>query len=308
LFQPEISFALTEQDMLFTKIEFAAGNGLNKKSPFNFAPWAAPLEDDVKNINGSDRDYLLTLWYKHTFQFSEDHSLELTGGIIDATDYLDENRYANDEYTQFMNEALVNAPNAFLPSFDVGGAVDWDMGDFEIAAVYMNITENDDGNNFDYYGAQFEYYLNTSLGEGEYRVLFSYGSKEFLDPSGLNLQPRFIVIFSFDQELGEIIGGWTRFSFQDDKAAVNYTNLYSGGIDISGSLWGRENDNMGIGYAYLDGGNQDVDKTQVAEAYVRFVFKEYFALTLDMQYMRDDLKEADGPKGLIFGVRGTIEF
>ena len=112
-FEPEIVIRLTEEDEIFFKLGFAAGNGLNEISPFSLAPWAAPLEDDVKDINGRNRDYLLTAWYAHTFVFSKDHKLQLTGGIIDATDYLDQNAFSNDEFTQFMNAALVNAPNAF---------------------------------------------------------------------------------------------------------------------------------------------------------------------------------------------------
>ncbi|KPK29314.1 MAG: porin [Nitrospira bacterium SG8_3] len=307
-FEPEIRIRLTEKDEIFFKLGFAAGNGLNEISPFNLAPWAAPLEDDVKDINGRNRDYLLTAWYAHTFAFNEEHTLQLTGGIIDATDYLDQNAFSNDEFSQFMNEALVNAPNAFLPSFDIGGAADWDMGNFEIAAVYMNVGENRDGNNFNYYGIEVQYNLNMSLGKGGYRVIISYGSEDFLDPTGQSLESRAIVLFSFDQKFGEIIGAWVRFGFQDDKAAVNYENIYSGGIDISGTLWGRQKDNMGIGYGYLDGCNQDIEKTQVAEAYVRFVLDKYFALTFDVQYMRDELKSGEGPKGFIYGIRLAAHF
>ncbi|MGD9073635.1 MAG: porin [Desulfobacteraceae bacterium] len=307
-FQPEISFKLTQKDELSATLGFAAGNGLGEVTPFTLDPWGAALEDGVKDINGRNRDYLLTAWYAHTFTFSGDHALQLTGGIIDATDYLDQNAFSNDEFTQFMNEALVNAPNAFLPSYDIGGAADWDIGNFEIAAVYMNIGENDDGNNFNYYGIELQYNLNTSLGEGGYRVILSYGSEDFLDPTGENLESRSILLFSFDQKFGEIIGAWVRFGFQDDKAAVNYESIYSGGIDISGSVWGRQEDNIGIGYGYLRGGNQDIDKTQVAEVYARFVLYKYFALTLDVQYMRDDLKSGDGPKGFIYGIRMAAHF
>ena len=119
--QPEISITPTDVDEIFFKFGFAAGNGLNEVTSFYLAPWAADLEDDVKDINGRNRDYLLTAWYKHTFEFADTHTLEITGGIIDATDYIDENTFANDEYTQFMNEALVNGPNGFAPSYDIGG-------------------------------------------------------------------------------------------------------------------------------------------------------------------------------------------
>lgn len=78
-FQPELSFRPTARDELFVKLGFAADNGLNDKTPFTAGTWGADLEDDVKNIGGRDRDYLLTAWYKHTFEFSETHQLGLTG-------------------------------------------------------------------------------------------------------------------------------------------------------------------------------------------------------------------------------------
>ena len=129
----------TGSDALFAKFGFGAGNGLMEEgvSPFILAPWAADVQDDYKDINARNRDYLLTAWYKHTFRFSEEHTLGLTGGIIDATDYMDENVFANDEFTQFMNEALVNGPNAFLPSYDIGGAVEWELGAFSVKGVAM---------------------------------------------------------------------------------------------------------------------------------------------------------------------------
>jgi len=56
-FQPEFSFRPTGKDEIVAGFGFAAGNGLNGVSDFNLAPWAADLEDDVKDINGRNRDY-----------------------------------------------------------------------------------------------------------------------------------------------------------------------------------------------------------------------------------------------------------
>jgi porin len=89
---------------------------------------------------------------------------------------------------------------------------------------------------------------------------------------------------------------------------VDYDALFSGGIDISGKLWGREDDNIGIGYAYLNGGNADIDSSQVAEVYARFVLNDYFDLTADVQYMKDEIDDGDDPDGFIGGLRMTAEF
>jgi porin len=306
-FQPEFSFRPTEHDEIFANFGFATGNGLNSVTNFNLAPWAADLEDDVKNINGRNRDYLLTAWYKHTFKFGENHTLGLTGGIIDATAYIDENAYANDEYTQFMNEALVNGPTGFAPSYDIGGAVEWETGDWDITALGMNVGENDDGNNYNFFAAQIGYKLSTSLGEGNYRLIGQITSKEFLDEAG-DKEPLMAALISFDQKLGDIFGAWIRFGWQDNKALINYDWLFSGGLNIAGNWYGREQDNIGIGYAYLNGEN-DLDFTQVAEVYWRFVFNDYFAVTADLQYMQDKYKiDQNDVDGLIGGLRLTAEF
>lgn len=88
--------------------------------------------------NGGDHDYLLTAWYKHTFQLGETHLLGITGGIVDATAYLDQHAYASDEYTQFFNPTLVVGPNGFAPYGNIGGAVQWDTKPFYANGVVMN--------------------------------------------------------------------------------------------------------------------------------------------------------------------------
>ena len=306
--QPELSFRPTGSDELFVKAGFASGNGLNDKSPFVLAPWAADLHDDVKDINGSSRDYLLTAWYRHTFTLQRDATLDATIGIIDATDYLDENAYSNDEYTQFMNEALVNGPNAFLPSYDTGGVLGWSAGPWSLRGVVMSVNENDDGDDYTFYGAQLGYTLQSELGEGNYRVLVDRTSKDFHDSNGDSRHERTAILFSFDQQLGEVLGAFLRFGWQDDSAAVHYDAIWSGGIDIKGSPWNRTDDNIGLGYAYLNGGNLDIRQSQAAEAYYRFVINAHLALSADIQYMKDDRKNQENPAGFIYGMRLTAEF
>ncbi len=64
VFQPEVSVRQSEKDEFFFKFGFAAGNGVKAISPFVLSPWAADAEDDVRDINGRNRDHLLTAWYK----------------------------------------------------------------------------------------------------------------------------------------------------------------------------------------------------------------------------------------------------
>ena len=282
------------------------------ESPFVLAPWAADLEEDCKDINGRNRDYLLTAWYMHIFRFSKDHTLAITGGIIDATDYMDQNAFSNDEYTQLMNEALVNAPNAFLPSYDLGTAVEWDMGAFSLKGVAMAMGSNGaEGQLEEPYNAYFVqggYEVNTSLGQGNYRLLMGLSSNAFPNPQGARREKRRCIISSLDQELGDILGAWMRLGWQEDDAAIDCKAIFSGGLNINGNLWGRKDDHIGIGYAHLQGGNRKVDKTDVFEIYARFALTAVFAVTGDVQYMKDSMKKGDSPEGWIFGIRATAEF
>ena len=310
-FQPEFSINLTEQDQIVFELGFAAGDGLNDVSQMLITPWAANLESDVKNINGRDRDYLLQAWYKHTFLLSEDHTLGVTGGIIDATSYLDQNAYANDEYTQFLNPALVNGPNGFAPSFDLGGAVQWDIGNFYVNALLMNIGENEDGENWNFFGGEAGYLLETGLGEGTYRIIYEGTDESFLDPTGTALERRNIVFLSADQQLGENFGAWIRIGWGDDDASVDATNLYSGGLDVRGGLWGRGEDNIGLGVGYFDGGNTGIDSVTIGELYYRLAMTEWFALTADLQYQDNKFENEEAGEDIdawTWGLRAVVEF
>lgn len=307
-FQTEISLKPSKHEEIFASLGFGAGNGLNDITSFNLAPWAASLEDDVKDINGRNRDYLLTVWYKYAFELGGDNTLWATGGIIDATAYIDENAYANDEYTQFMNGALVNAPNGFAPSYDMGGAVEWETANWDVTAVGMSVGANDNVNAYYFFAGQLGYKLDTAIGAGNYRVIGQITDHQFSNEQGGHekLMGAFI---SFDQELGDIFGAWIRLGWQDDKALVDYDTLYSGGINITGRWYGREDDNIGIGYAYLDG-NSGIEYTQVTEVYWRFVLTNNFAVTADVQYMHDKYEHDvdDSIEGFILGVRGGVAF
>jgi porin len=305
--QTEVSWHPNQTDEVFVKLGAALGDGLNDTSPFALSPWAADLREDVEDINGR-YDYLLNAWYAHRFELPRGISLRVTGGIIDATDYLDENAYSNDEYTQFMNAALVNGPQGFAPSYDVGGALELDVGPWSARGVVMDIGENDGGNGFVFWGTQLGYRAETRWGEGNYRVFVLGSSRDFPDPAGAGLERLRALGLSVDQQLGEILGAWMRLAWQDDEASISFEAIYSGGVNIRGGAWARPDDEIGLGYGYLPGGNGDLRSTHVGEAYYRLAINEYFALTLDAQYMKDSVRSDQNPGGWILGLRGTFEF
>jgi porin len=305
--QPEFTYQATRHDRLFLKLGFAAGNGLNDVAPFIIPPWGADLEADVENINGSGRDHLLEIWYEHVFPIDQRNMLGLTLGIIDASQYLDNNAYANDEYVQFMNPALSNAPNTLLPSYDLGVAAVWRIDRWTFSGVLMDVHQNLGSDTYTFYGIEAGYRLETGLGIGNYRVLLN-GDRNLIDQTDGRRQKNDILIFSFDQQLVDSVGVFSRLGWRLDDEPINYRALYSGGIDIKGRLWDRVLDNVGIGLAYLDGGNNRIINTRIFEAYYRLVVNPYLALTGDAQYMRDVFQREPEAKGFVYSLRATVIF
>jgi len=307
-----VNFHPTKIDEFQITLSYAAGNGLNSVNPFSLTPYADDLEDSLKNINGRNRDYLLEAWYKHTFEFSETTSLALTGGIIDSTRYIDDNAFANCETSQFMNQIFVNDKNVNLPSYDLGAALELNVSYFSIRGVAMNTKyENEEGSfkNYNYYALQIGYALDTAIGKGNYRLFGFTTSKSFTDWDEAGKENLQGIGISADQQLSSIVGVFARMAWQDDAAVIDHQTAYSGGVNINGKWWGREKDEIGLGYAYLIGADEsDIDNTNAIETYVKFQISNFSDISLDVQYIDDNLRHEDNRKGVIYGIRANAYF
>lgn len=306
-FQPTVAIRHGPGHEVFFKIGLALGDGLNDVTPFNVTPWAADLHDSVSHVNGGSWRYLLNAWYRFEAGFREERSLALTVGVIDSTDYLDLNRYSNDEYRQFLNGALVNGPNAFLPSYSPGLALSWAGKRVSVTGVYMNVNQPDDGS-FEFYGLQASFRATTRAGEGHYRVLVDATTPDFPAAGDAGEARRAALLVSVDQELGEVAGLFLRLTRQSDAPVIDYVALYSGGVELRGNRWGRPGDHLGVGLGLLAGGNAGVRSTHVAEVYYLAALNRHLDLTADLQYLNEDLSSASGPSGLIGGLRLTVHF
>jgi porin len=172
----------------------------------------------------------------------------------------------------------------------------------------MNVGPGQTGASYDLFAAELAYRLETDLGEGNYRVVVGKTSRSFPDPDFESRVGRDLLIFSVDQELWGNLGAFARIGWQGTDAAVDYKSVYSGGLSLGGGDWGRGADNLGLAYAHVGGGSNNIEATDVAEIYYRFVLNEHLALTGDLQYMTDRYKTGGGPEGWIFGLRATTEF
>jgi hypothetical protein len=106
------------------------------------------------------------------------------GGII-AGAY--QNQWLDDDAGGEADDNIGRGAIPFQPEFS----------NVDITALGMNIGENDDGNNYNYFAAQVGYKMATSLGEGNYRLIVDTTGKKFLDEDG-NKERRLAGILSFD--------------------------------------------------------------------------------------------------------------
>jgi porin len=308
-----LSFKPIENGEFFLRGSFARGDGLKDINPFNISPNGDDLYHDLLDINGHERDNLLELWYSHKFQIEKDLSFKTTFGIIDSTAFIDDNSYAGDELGQFMNEALIHNPISNLPSYDMGVACEFEAGRFHFRAVGMN-SRNDLDKNYNYFAIQLGYKVEIPAGEGNYRIYGFMTNKRFLNWDEDEYKRLKGIGVSFDQEIiKEKLGAFFRAGWQDDSSRIDYKAMVSLGFNIKGSFWGRKDDEIGVGYAFLKSPSRsELRRGNVFEGYMKFKIFSYkfFSsdITIDYQYM-EEKKLGEGERSAhIPGVRWNINF
>lgn len=300
-----LNFHPTNIDQIQLTFSFADGNGLKKtfsNKGFLFMPNADDLEDDLKNINGRNRDYLLEAWYQHTL-IEKNFKVSFTGGIIDATAYIDDNAFANDETTQFMNDVFVNDPLANLPSYDLGGVAEFSNQNLTLKVLTIN-SKTDSGKDYTYYAGQITFSQENSLGRGNYRIFYFITSKAFENQNGDYDRLEGIGV-SIDQTVKKWIGLFARIGINTHTSTGDLKDFYSAGTVIKELPL---NGQVGMGIAYSLGNKKisSLKEAKTAEIYYEFPLWEG-SLTFDLQWDRERF-ETQTLEATTFGTRFTVIF
>ena len=275
---------------------------------------ADDLEDDVKNINGRGRDYLLEARYEHTFEFDETLALALTAGLLDASQYIDHNALADDEIIQFMNEVFVS--RFFLPTYDPGIRAGLSGAGWHTDLVWMDAateTPGVDPDGYHFLGVDFGFSLQLPMGEGHYDILLQSTDRAMTRRSGSERSTRIRGAgVSVDQAVSENLDVFVRLGANNEEAAaLVHRALYSGGVRLKGQALALPRWTLGAAFAYLDGsGDQvgDVRRTRVFETFGRYALTADSNISLDIQYVADDIRGGLGPDTWIVGVRANASF
>jgi porin len=303
-----VEYTPSDRDTFYSLLSWARGNGLKGLGGVSLDVNSDDLEDDVKNINGRNRDYLLEAWYRRDVALSESARLSLSGGLIDATRYIDQNDLSNDEITQFMNSAFVS--RFFLPSYDPGVALELVASDWQAHAVWMHTRtgpKSDGGIDYDFLGVDVGLRTRLPFGEGHYNLILETSSKDFDNRDGSGQTRRSGFGISASQSIGDAFGIFVRAGHTNgDVAGTVHDTLVSGGIQLDLSPQVASEMIWGIAAGHLEGaGNKagEVRATRVFESYVRLGLNRFSDISLDVQYVRDDVRDTPNPQVWVLGAR-----
>jgi len=236
--------------------------------------------------------------------------------------FIDLNKYANDQRSQFVGQPFVDNPfldneSSYGPTLAVGG---FPLEDLELAFVLQSITwealpEEEQKSAWEdlfknpFYGAQLTYSPKINGRGGNYRLYgwnFSYDCPR-LDGEGTG--QRWGIGISIDQEVRERAGIFARGGYQNKKV-YEAPWFVSGGVSLEGLIPSRQDDTFGFGAAGLFSNRLTGNSgTEVHfEAYYRVAFSKFLALTPDLQYVLNPRGDSDNDKVIAATLRGEFLF
>lgn len=201
--------------------------------------------------------------------------ITLTAGKIAVFDFFDDNRYAHDPRTQFLNWAFTSA-GAFdfandAKGYTVGAVAEWENGEWGLRFGAVQVAKRINSlfldpqpfKGFQIIGQLDRFY---SLGEraGAVRILGgvsrtrsqSYGgliggdiTETEINPAG-RYYAKGMAILNLEQEITEHVGLFSRLSWNNGRTQQwMYTEMdwaISAGLSLNGAPWGRAGDTVGL--------------------------------------------------------------
>lgn len=266
----------------------------------------AGVEDELKVFSNVNRDAdndenvrLTEVWYEHYFSSLP---LTLTFGKIDATCFIDTNEYANDETTQFLGRIFRNSPSIEFADNAAGVRLRLEPVDLMDAELVLMDADSNWEDIFDdiFFAGQFNFKPELFGRGGNYRILGWLNDREHTKwaDATKTKEESFGFGLSFDQELTDNLGAFVRYGWQDPSQRLNgldddfsLEHAWSTGLQLSGSIWGREDDVLAIAFGQAipsddykkAASNLNAKDEGHFEAYYSFKVNDHLTLTPDIQ-------------------------
>ena len=324
---------LVEDGTFYARIHAGDGTGADRggrsNNPVNvLLANLNTIADDNSGGNDTSLD-LVEAHYTHEFF---DKTLNVTGGKAKNLMFLDGNAFANNEKQQFVGKPFVN--NSVLDSESeytplIGGEFKpTELLAFSVVGtstsrpnVEGTPLENTAKSKYDnvfstpFLGAQATVSPKFGELEGNYRLYGWYAGYNHskLDgdrnPIDGKKDKGWGIGISADQQITEMIGLFGRFGWNNDDVYVVQWEA-SGGVNLKGLIPGRDEDNLGLGFAALGPGDRydQNDPEYHLELYYRIAVTENLAFSPDLQYVWNPGGDSSND-GIFAGmVRGEFNF
>lgn len=296
------AYALGSADLFFTArvaqntLFFADIVGLSGPSPDNEIGGLTLVNGFSARLVRQNELNLREAWLR-TELFSQ--TLAVTAGRVDLTNYFDRNTAANDEFSQFLSDALVNNPMLGLAVNGTGVAAVFDPKrgvNFKFGAQQSN-TEALNLSDSLFTMTEIGYLATPlSLGEGNYRVWYR------LDNSPMRHRTAFGV--SLDQKLAPMFTLFGRFG--SAQADIRRDYFYSGGFQLHRGVVFFPSDSWGMGYAHTDLGSGP--KERLVEGYYNLGMTEKLRLSFHLTHVLEKEPTLSNRSYLVPGVRLESSF
>ena len=266
-----------------------------------------------RDADDSDNQVSVTeAWFEHKFT----DSFGMTFGVIDPTQAVDNNAYANDETTQFLSNIFRNAPVISFGDNAIGVKAVYETDKFDVSAQYLNVensveidgeeVNNDDITRHGFVSAQINFKPGLIDGmEGNYRAyvwgLLDGGIKwengEETTDYGFGI--------SLDQQLTDIFGVFARYSWKRSDAVSSSISTIFGDLESpcnqTWSIGGQakvkalgDEDIVGLAFGQVmvsdkakDAYGYDFKAEDHLEVYYSWNIADYLAVTPSIQYINN---------------------
>jgi len=284
------------------------------------------------DIEGFDSDtvHITQAYYEHSFG----NGVVVTAGQLDITGYMDANEYANNETSQFMANAFVNNPavefggtdNFYSPgvrlSFGFNEDIIMTVGAFEGDGDYVDTFDNP------FLMAEVDVAAEIGRRPGNYRLFVWNRNGRPASLAGNLADPNDAALveasnnglgISIDQELTDTLGVWLRYGTQREQVA-RFDRFYAAGVNLSGAVFGRQGDVVGLGYAASTFGSTYKETATTADPNLRPGVEQYmevyyniavgdaeqetgFHITPDFQYVIHPGGDKEATEYAVYGLR-----
>jgi len=285
------------------------------------------------------------LWYEQVMFDDTFHlrigKMDLTGGFDchGCPVSFDCSSYANDETTQFLNNALINNPTIPFPDYGLGIAVHYNPTRFwyvsaAVADAQADARETGFGTTFhdeDYFLYIFETGITPQFDsangplQGAYRAGLWYdpqpkantdyadAGKSYRDDVGFYLScDQMLAKENADAEDSQGLGAFFRYGYANSERN-DIANFWSVGFQYQGLLEGRDDDVLGVGFAqgvFSDKASTTYtdDYENALELYYSIRVTPWLNISPSVQYIGNPGGDETVSDAVVLGVRAQMAF